>query len=87
MVNATVSTRPLKWGLSFSASAYNLVGHSMSDPLAPYAEQTHTVPATSLLPDDRRTFRFKITWTSKGENSKSGTAKTKTTDPHSQEGN
>lgn len=87
MVNATVSTRPLKWGLSFSASAYNLVGHSMSDPLAPYAEQTHTVPSTSLLPDDRRTFRFKITWTSKGENSKSGMAKTETKDTHSQDGN
>jgi iron complex outermembrane receptor protein len=87
MVNLTLSTRPLKYGFSFSASAYNLVGHSMSDPLAPYAEQTHTVPATSLLPDDRRTFRFKITWTSKGESSKSGTAKTDTGGPHSQEGN
>ena len=60
---------------------------SMSDPLAPYAEQTHTVLATSLLPDDRRTFRFKITWTSKGENSKSGRAKAGAADPHAQEGN
>jgi len=87
MVNATLSTRPLKYGFSFSFSGYNLVGSSMSDPLAPYAEQTHTVPATSLLPDDRRTFRFKITWTSKGENSKSGVAKAGSTDPHSQDGN
>ena len=87
MVNMTLSTRPLKYGFSFSATAYNLVGHSMSDPLEPYAEQTHTVPATSLLPDDRRTFRFKITWTSKGENSKSGMAKGDSPDSHSQEGN
>jgi len=86
MVNATLSTRPLKYGFSMSASAYNLVGHSMSDPLAQYAEQTHTVPSSSLLPDDRRTFRFKLTWTSKGENSKSGVAKAGS-DQHSQEGN
>jgi iron complex outermembrane receptor protein len=67
LVNATLLTRPLPRGFSLSVSVYNLVGRSMGDPLAPYAEQNHTVPAVSLLPDDRRSFRFKLTWTSQVE--------------------
>ena len=69
-LNATLSTRELKGGFSFSASGYNLVGSSLSDPINPYDEQTHTVSSSSLLPEDRRSFRFKITWRSKGEATK-----------------
>jgi hypothetical protein len=36
----------------------------MSDPTFGYFEQTHVIASSSLLPDDRRTFRFKLTWTS-----------------------
>jgi hypothetical protein len=39
----------------------------MSEPTFGYFEQTHDVPSSSLLPDDRRTFRLKLTWTSKSE--------------------
>ena len=73
-LNATLSTRELKWGFSFSATGYNLVGRSLSDPLNPYDEQTHTVASSSLLPEDRRSFRFKITWRQKGEATKSAQA-------------
>jgi len=88
VVNATVSTRPLPWGFTLSASAYNLVGRSLSDPLAPYAQQDHTVPATSLLPDDRRSFRFKLTWTSHSESKKAdlGTPPAPASNQQSQEG-
>jgi iron complex outermembrane receptor protein len=64
LVNASLSSRQFLGGLSLSGGAYNLVGRSMSDTTIGYFEQTHTVPSTSLLPDDRRSFRLKLTWTS-----------------------
>jgi hypothetical protein len=64
LVNVNLSSRPFLGGFSVSGGAYNLVGRSMSDSTAGYFEQTHTVPSTSLLPDDRRSFRLKVTWTS-----------------------
>ncbi len=69
-LNATVATRELWRGFSLSASAYNLVGRPLSDPMAGYFEHNHMVPATSLLPEDRRTFRIKLTWTSRTESNK-----------------
>jgi len=63
LVNVTVSSRPWR-GFSVSGGAYNLVDRSMSEQTIGYFEQTHTVPSTSLLPDDRRSFRLKLTWTS-----------------------
>ncbi|MDR3762852.1 MAG: TonB-dependent receptor [Acidobacteriota bacterium] len=64
LMNVTLSSKPFWGGFSVSASGYNLVGRSMSPPTIGYFEQTTTVPSTSLLPDDRRTFRFKLTWSS-----------------------
>jgi hypothetical protein len=64
LVNATLSSRPFWGGFSLSGSAYNLVGRSMSDRTFGYFEQTHDVASTSLLPNDRRTFRLKLTWNS-----------------------
>jgi outer membrane receptor for ferrienterochelin and colicins len=66
-VNVTVASRELWHGFSLSATGYNLVGRSLSDPMSGYYEQNHLVPATSLLPQDQRTFRVKLTWTSKSE--------------------
>ncbi len=67
LLNASLSSRQLWKGFSVSGGAYNLVGRSMSEPTFGYFEQTHDVPSSSLLPDDRRTFRLKLTWTSKSE--------------------
>ncbi len=64
LVNATLSSRPFWGGFSLSGSAYNLVGRSMSDQTFGYFEQTHDVASTSLLPNDRRSFRLKLTWSS-----------------------
>jgi len=58
----------------------------MSDPLAPYAEQNHAIPATSLLPDDRRSFRFKLTWTSKSESKRAAVDTPASTTPQPAEG-
>jgi outer membrane receptor for ferrienterochelin and colicins len=69
-LNLTLLSRELWRGCSLSASAYNLVGRPMSDPLAGYWEQTHLVAGNSLLPEDRRTFRVKLMWTPGGEGSK-----------------
>ncbi len=63
LLNANLSTRQWK-GFSVTGGAYNLVGRSMSDPTFGYFEQTHDISSTSLLPDDRRGFRFKLSWTS-----------------------
>jgi len=63
LMNVSISSRPWR-GFSLSGGAYNLVGRSMSETTIGYFEQTHDVPATSLLADDRRTFRLKLTWTS-----------------------
>jgi iron complex outermembrane receptor protein len=68
LLNVSVSSRQFWRGFSASGSAYNLVGRSMSEPTSGYFEQTHDIASTSLLPDDRRSFRFKLTWTS-GERS------------------
>jgi len=70
LLNASVSSRQFLGGFSVSGGAYNLVGRSMSDRTIGYFEQTHTVPSTSLLPEDRRSFRLKITWTSSERGSK-----------------
>jgi iron complex outermembrane receptor protein len=77
-VNVNVNTRP--WhGFSLSAGAYNLVGRSMSSTTFGYFEQTYVLPSTSLLGDDRRSFRFKLTWNS-GRHDES---ETKQPDTHS----
>jgi iron complex outermembrane receptor protein len=78
LVNASLSTGQLWRGFSLSASAYNLVGRSMSEPAIGYFEQTHTVPSSSLLPEDRRSFRFKLTW-SPGESSSKASSNTQET--------
>jgi iron complex outermembrane receptor protein len=78
LINASVSSRQFWGGLSLSGGAYNLVGRSMSDSTAGYFEQDHTVASTSLLPDDRRSFRIKLTWTSS-----EGTTKV-TPNPHTE---
>jgi iron complex outermembrane receptor protein len=76
-VNINVYTR--SWhGFSLSAGAYNLVGRSMSATTFGYFEQTHDIPSSSLLGDDRRSFRFKLTWKS-GEHD----GGSKQSDPHS----
>jgi iron complex outermembrane receptor protein len=62
LLNASLSSRQFWKGFSLSGGAYNLVGRSMSSPTIGYFEQTHTVASTSLLPDDRRSFRLKLTW-------------------------
>jgi iron complex outermembrane receptor protein len=80
LINADVSSRPFWGGFSLSGGAYNLVGRSMSPPTIGYFEQLSAVPSTSLLPDDRRSFRLKLTWNS-GERG----AKDKTS-PHSEGG-
>lgn len=64
LLNVSLSSRQFWGGLSLSGGAYNLVGRSMSAPTFGYFEQTHNVPSTSLLPDDRRSFRLKLTWMS-----------------------
>jgi iron complex outermembrane receptor protein len=71
LLNISVSSRPLWGGFSLSGGVYNLVGRSLSDPSAGYFEPTETTPrefytvrSPSLLPDDRRSFRVKLTWTS-----------------------
>ena len=64
LINANFSSRPFWGGFSLSGGAYNLVGRSMSPPRIGYFEQIYTVPLTSLLPDDRRSFRLKLTWAS-----------------------
>ena len=63
LVNISVSSRQWR-GFSVTGGAYNLVDRSMSDQTIGYFEQVKTVPSTSLLADDRRSFRFKLTWTS-----------------------
>jgi iron complex outermembrane receptor protein len=63
LVNVSLSSSTWR-GLSVSGGAYNVVGRSMSDQTIGYFEQTHTVSSTSLLADDRRSFRLKLTWTS-----------------------
>jgi outer membrane receptor for ferrienterochelin and colicins len=68
LVNISLSSRQFWRGFSASGGAYNLVGRSMSETTFGYFEQTQTIPSSSLLPDDRRTFRFKLTWSS-GEGS------------------
>jgi outer membrane receptor for ferrienterochelin and colicins len=68
LLNVSLSSNQFWRGFSASGSAYNLVGRSMSSPTFGYFEQTHDVASNSLLPDDRRSFRFKLTWTS-GERS------------------
>jgi len=75
LVNATLSSRQFRGGFSVSGGAYNLVGRSMSPPTIGYFEQIYTTPSTSLLPDDRRSFRLKLTWTSseRGDKDKSNT--------------
>lgn len=70
LVNASLSSRQF-WGVSVSGTAYNLVGRSMSESTFGYFEQTQTLPSTSILPEDRRSFRLKVTWTS-GERSDKG---------------
>jgi iron complex outermembrane receptor protein len=67
LVNVNVTSRQWR-GFSVAGGGYNLVGRSMSDRTIGYFEQTKFVPSTSLLPGDRRSFRFKLTWTS-GESS------------------
>jgi len=78
LLNASLSSRQFWRGFSVSGGAYNLVGRSMSDRTFGYFEQTHEISSTSLLPDDRRSFRLKLTWTS-GERSD----KDKKDEPHS----
>lgn len=63
LVNVSAFTRPWR-GFSVSGGAYNLVGRSMSEKTFGYFEQTHALPSTSLLAEDRRSFRLKLTWTS-----------------------
>jgi len=63
VVNASLSSRQFR-GFSVSGGAYNLVGRSMSESTFGYFEQTQTLPSSSILPDDRRSFRLKLTWTS-----------------------
>ena len=74
LLNVTLSSKPFWGGFSVSASGYNLVGRSMSPPTIGYFEQTTTIPSTSLLPDDRRSFRFKLTWSSSERNNHSTAA-------------
>jgi iron complex outermembrane receptor protein len=73
LINANLSSRPFWGGFSLSGGAYNLVGRSMSPPTIGYFEQIFTVNSTSVLPDDRRSFRLKLTWTSseRGDKDKS----------------
>jgi len=75
LLNANLSSRAFWGGFSLSGGAYNLVGRSMSPPTIGYFEQLSTVSSTSLLPDDRRSFRLKLTWTSseRGDKDKSHT--------------
>ncbi len=79
LVNVGLSSREFWHGFSASGSAYNLVGRSMGERTTGYFEQTHDIASTSLLPDDRRSFRFKLTWTS-GERS----GRDKKDEPHSE---
>ncbi len=72
LLNASLSTRQLWRGFSLSAGAYNLMGRPMGDRANGYVEGVPpenfvTLPASSLLTDDRRTFRFKLNWTSRSE--------------------
>ncbi len=78
LLNVGLSSRQFWHGFSASGGAYNLVGRSMSERTFGYFEQTHAIASNSLLPDDRRSFRFKLTWTS-GERSD----KDKKDGPHS----
>jgi hypothetical protein len=78
LLNLSLSSRQFWRGFSASGSAYNLVGRSLSDTTSGYFEQTHDIASNSLLPDDRRSIRFKLTWTS-GERSD----KDKKDGPHS----
>jgi len=73
LVNVSLTSRPFWKGFSVSGGAYNLVGRSMSEQTFGYFEQTHAIPSTSLLADDRRTFRLKVTWVSseRGDKDKS----------------
>jgi outer membrane receptor protein involved in Fe transport len=77
LVNVNFSSREFWGGFSASGGVYNLVGRSMSERTFGYFEQTHAISSTSLLPDDRRSFRVKLTWTS-GERSD----KDKEDEPH-----
>jgi iron complex outermembrane receptor protein len=78
LLNASLSTSQLWRGFSLSASAYNLVGRSMSAPAIGYFEQTYSVPSSSLLPEDRRSFRLELTW-SPGESSSKASSNTQET--------
>jgi outer membrane receptor for ferrienterochelin and colicins len=75
LINANLSSRLFWGGFSLSGGAYNLVGRSISPPTIGYFEQIYTVKSTSLLPDDRRSFRLKLTWTSseRGDTNKTHT--------------
>lgn len=85
-LNATLFSKDMWHGLSLSATVYNLVGRSLGDPMGGYFEQDHMVQgATSLLPDDRRTFRVKLTWTSGRESASSQHSATNTTNTQSEE--
>lgn len=65
-LNVTVASREWR-GFSLSATGYNLVGRPLSDPMPGYYEQTEVIPGHSLLPEDGRTFRIKLAWTSRSE--------------------
>ncbi len=78
LLNVSLSSRQFWRGFSASGGVYNLVDRSMSERPSGYFEQTHDVASTSLLPDDRRSFRLKLTWSS-GERSD----KDKKDGPHS----
>jgi iron complex outermembrane receptor protein len=84
-LNATLFSKELWRGFSFSGGAYNLVGRSLGDPMGGYFEQNHIVSgATSLLPDDRRTFRLKLNWTSGRESANNQHSATNPTNTQSE---
>jgi outer membrane receptor for ferrienterochelin and colicin len=69
LLNVSFSTREFWRGFAASGGLYNLADRSMSEQTAGYFVEGNTIPSTSLLPDDRRSFRLKLTWTSGGEHS------------------
>jgi iron complex outermembrane receptor protein len=85
-LNASLFSKELWHGFSATAGIYNLVGRSLGDPMGGYSEQTTLVPgATSLLPDDRRTFRVKLSWTSGRESANKQHSATNTANTQSEE--
>jgi iron complex outermembrane receptor protein len=86
-LNATLFSKEMWRGFSFSASAYNLVGRPLGDPMGGYFEQNHVLAGTtSLLPDDRRTFRLKLNWTSGRESANIQHSATNAPNTHSESG-